>query len=182
MLRNYENSSLGNWILARNFLKILFWPLFLRVDCSQLQDASIKPLCRVCSQKLKFLWPIVTFFELSEYSVLVGQDPDVGCRHRCHTHAVLSYAGTAVYTLPYPPRSCKHLAVHCTLYTVHCTLLYTVHRTLYTAHCTPYTVQCTLCVHTLYTVYTLVHQQLYRSSDPFWWVWRISVVASSIVY
>ena len=24
MLRNYENSSLGNWILARNFLKILF--------------------------------------------------------------------------------------------------------------------------------------------------------------
>ena len=67
MFRNYENSRLGNWILARNFLKILFWPLFLRVDCSQSQDASIKPLCRVCSQKLKFLWPIVTFFGFSEY-------------------------------------------------------------------------------------------------------------------
>ena len=68
MLRNYENSSLGNWILARNFLKILFWPLFLRVDCSQSQDASIKPLCRVCSQKLKFLWPTVAFFGFSEYN------------------------------------------------------------------------------------------------------------------
>ena len=31
------------------------------MDCSQLQDASIKPLCRVCSQKLKFLWPFVSF-------------------------------------------------------------------------------------------------------------------------
>ena len=67
MERSDENSSLRNWILARNFLKILFWPLFLGVDCSQLQDASIKPLCRVCSQKLKFLWPTVAFFELSEY-------------------------------------------------------------------------------------------------------------------
>jgi phosphoglucomutase/phosphopentomutase len=43
--------------LARNFLKKLFWPLFLRVDCRQSRDASIKPLCMVCSQKLKFLWP-----------------------------------------------------------------------------------------------------------------------------
>ena len=68
MERSDENSSLRNWILARNFLKKLFWPLFLRVDCSQLQDASIKPLCRVCSQKLKFLWPTVAFFELSEYT------------------------------------------------------------------------------------------------------------------
>ena len=68
MLRNYENSSLGNWILARNFLKILFWPLFLRVDCSQSQDASIKPLCRVCLQKLKLLWPCGAFFGFSEYS------------------------------------------------------------------------------------------------------------------
>ena len=67
MLRNNENSSPGNWILARNFLKKIFWPLFLGVYCSQLQDASIKPLCTVCSQKLKFLWPTVAFFELSEY-------------------------------------------------------------------------------------------------------------------
>ena len=67
MERSDENSSLRNWISARNFLKNLFWPLFLGVDCSQLRDASIKPLCRVCSQKLKFLWPTVAFFELSEY-------------------------------------------------------------------------------------------------------------------
>ena len=63
-----ENRSLGNWFLARNFLKNLFWPLFLRVDCSQSQDASIKPLCRVCSQKLKLLWPCGAFFGFSEYS------------------------------------------------------------------------------------------------------------------
>ena len=72
MYRNNENSSPGNWILARNFLKKIFWPLFLRVDCSQLQDASIKPLCRVCSQKLKFLWPIVSFIEVSEYKLKHG--------------------------------------------------------------------------------------------------------------
>jgi hypothetical protein len=40
MSRNNENSSPGNWILARNFLKTIFWPLFLSVDCSQLQDRS----------------------------------------------------------------------------------------------------------------------------------------------
>ena len=57
MERSDENRSLGNWFLARNFLKNLFWPLFVRVDCSQSQDASIKPLCRVCSQKLQLLWP-----------------------------------------------------------------------------------------------------------------------------
>jgi hypothetical protein len=62
-----ENSSLRNWILARNFLKKSFWPLCLGVDCSQSQG-SIKPLCRVCSQKLNFSWPTVAFFELSEYS------------------------------------------------------------------------------------------------------------------
>jgi hypothetical protein len=67
MERSDENSSLRNWILARNFLKKLFLPLFLGVYCSQLQDASIKPLCRVCSQKIKFLRPTVAFFELSEY-------------------------------------------------------------------------------------------------------------------
>ena len=55
--------------LARNFLKKLFRPLFLRVDCSQSQDASIKPLCRVCSQKLKLLWSCVAFIGLSEYHV-----------------------------------------------------------------------------------------------------------------
>jgi hypothetical protein len=48
-----KNSSLGNWILARNFLKKLFQPLFLRVDCSQSQDASIKPSCRIYSQRTK---------------------------------------------------------------------------------------------------------------------------------
>ena len=72
MDRSDENSSLRNWILARNFLKNLFLPLFLRVDCCQLQDASIKPLCQVCSQKLKFLWPIVSFIEVSEYSTPFG--------------------------------------------------------------------------------------------------------------
>jgi hypothetical protein len=66
MERSDENSSLRNWILARNFLKKLFLPLFLGVDCSQLQDVSIKPLCRVCSQKLKFLWSTVAFFGFSE--------------------------------------------------------------------------------------------------------------------
>ena len=71
MERSDENRSLGNWFLARNFLKNLFWPLFLRVDCSQSQDASIKPLCRVCSQKLKFLWPTVAFFEPSEYHLSI---------------------------------------------------------------------------------------------------------------
>ena len=70
MYRNNENNDLGNWILARNFLKKLFWPLFLCVDCSHLQDASIKPLCRFCSQKLNFLWPCVSFIEVSEYSTL----------------------------------------------------------------------------------------------------------------
>jgi hypothetical protein len=70
MLRNDENSSLRNWILARNFLIFLFWHLILRADCSQLQDASIKPLCRVCSQKQKFLWPCVWFIEVSEYSMV----------------------------------------------------------------------------------------------------------------
>ena len=68
MLRNDENRAPGNWILARKFLENIFWPLFLGVECSQSQDASIKPLCRVCSQKLKLLWPCVTFFELSEYT------------------------------------------------------------------------------------------------------------------
>jgi hypothetical protein len=72
MSRNSENSSPGNWILARNFLKNIFWPLFLRMDCSQLQDASIEPLCRVCSQKLKFLWPCVSFIGVSEYWALLG--------------------------------------------------------------------------------------------------------------
>jgi hypothetical protein len=65
MLRNDENRTLGIWILARNFLKKIFSPPFLRVDCSQSQDAPIKPLCMVCSQKLKPLWPCVNFFELS---------------------------------------------------------------------------------------------------------------------
>ena len=57
MLRNDENRALGNWILARNFLEKIFWPLFLRVDCNQSQDASIKPSWKVCSQKPKLLWP-----------------------------------------------------------------------------------------------------------------------------
>jgi hypothetical protein len=39
MERSDENSSLRNWILARNFLKKLFRPLFLGVYCNQLQDA-----------------------------------------------------------------------------------------------------------------------------------------------
>jgi hypothetical protein len=40
MERSDENSSLKNWILAHNFLKKLFLPLFLGVDCSQSKDAS----------------------------------------------------------------------------------------------------------------------------------------------
>jgi hypothetical protein len=49
MERSDENSSLRNWILARNFLKRLFWPLFLGVyRC--IQSQSIK--CRVLVQGL----------------------------------------------------------------------------------------------------------------------------------
>jgi hypothetical protein len=56
MKRKDENRALGNWILASNFLKKIFRPLFLRADCSQSQDASV----------LMLLWPCVWFFELSE--------------------------------------------------------------------------------------------------------------------
>jgi hypothetical protein len=100
-LRNYENSSLGNWILARNFLKILFWPCLI---LCQLQDASIKPLCRVCSQKLKFLWPIVTFFELSEYSLsskkaTVGHKNFIFCEHTLHKGVIAASCKWLQYTL-----------------------------------------------------------------------------------
>ena len=46
------------------------------MDCSQLQDASIKPLCRVCSQKLKLFWPCGAFFGFSEYTHLIGTTTD----------------------------------------------------------------------------------------------------------
>jgi hypothetical protein len=67
MLRNDENRTLGNWILVRKFFlkkkkkerEIL--PLFLRGDCSQSQDASIKPLCMVCLQKTKAFMAVRNF-------------------------------------------------------------------------------------------------------------------------
>ena len=36
--------------------------------CVGLYMVVVAGLFAVCSQKLKFLWPIVTFFELSEYT------------------------------------------------------------------------------------------------------------------
>ena len=41
---------------ACNFLKKIFWCLFVSADCSPWPDASFAPIFKVCSQKLKILW------------------------------------------------------------------------------------------------------------------------------
>ena len=68
MLRNYENSSLEIRFQLVTFSKYYFDLYFYAWIVANRKTRRSSPCAASVRKKLKFLWPTVAFFELSEYS------------------------------------------------------------------------------------------------------------------